>query len=336
MNNSKVSIIIPVYNVEKYLRQCLDSVINQTFRDIEIICVNDCSPDNSLQIIKEYQQKDNRINLINLEKNGGLANARNVGIKNAKSKYITFVDSDDWMTSDYIQVLYTNIEKFNCDFTGSEYYLYNDITKKISNGYPYCSVYNSKINAENIKKTSLLKITYGRVWATIYKKDFLISNDIIFRINKMEDLLFTYEAIIKASSFSFVKNRLYYYRIARKNSNVSTCTIYDRFVFHEQLQKLDNLENFKKYTSECYTYIFDDTAILLEHSKLPFRKLSKIFFDFREKVYDKVCKINYKYLNFRNKIRMFVFVFCLKHNLNYLIIGKLHNKFNPIRIFTKR
>ena len=88
MNNQKVSIIIPVYNVEQYLRQCLDSVCNQTFKNIEIIVINDCSPDNSLQIIKEYQQKDNRINLINLEKNRGLANARNIGIKMLKGNIL--------------------------------------------------------------------------------------------------------------------------------------------------------------------------------------------------------------------------------------------------------
>ena len=88
MPNIKVSIIIPVYNVEQYLRQCLDSVCNQTFKDIEIIVINDCSPDNSLQIIKEYQQKDNRINLINLEKNRGLANARNIGIKMLKGNIL--------------------------------------------------------------------------------------------------------------------------------------------------------------------------------------------------------------------------------------------------------
>ena len=115
MNNPKVSVIIPVYNVEKYLKHCLDSVCNQTFKDIEIIIINDCSPDNSLQIIKEYQQKDDRIVLVDLKQNGGLANARNTGIKNSKCKYITFVDSDDWVSKDYIEVLYNGIEKFNCD-----------------------------------------------------------------------------------------------------------------------------------------------------------------------------------------------------------------------------
>ena len=105
MNNLKVSIIIPVYNVEKYLRQCLDTVINQTFKDIEIICVNNGSFDNSLQIIKEYQQKDERIILINLTQNKGVSNARNEGIKSAKGNYIAFVDADDCLEDKYIEKL---------------------------------------------------------------------------------------------------------------------------------------------------------------------------------------------------------------------------------------
>ena len=335
MNNPKVSVIIPVYNVEKYLRQCLDSICNQTFKNIEIIIVNDCSPDNSLQIIKEYQQKDDRIVLVDLKQNGGLANARNTGIKNSKCKYITFVDSDDWVSKDYIEVLYNGIEKFNCDFIGAELYSYNDQTSKLYIGLPYCNVYDKPIIDEKIKKAILPKINFSRVWATIYKKDFLISNDILFRINRMEDLLFSYEAIIKSSSFAFVKNKIYYYRVARIGSNVATNTINDRIVFYKQIRKLNDFEKFRNYIPESYTFIFNDMAIILEHDKLSFKELTKIYFDFRKEFYNKNIKLRYKYINFRNKIRLFVFDFCLKHNLNYLIIGKLHNKFNPIRIFTK-
>ena len=119
--NIKVSVIIPVYNVEQYLRQCLDSVINQTFKDIEIIIVNDCSPDNSLQIIKQYQQKDSRIVLVDLPENTGVGNARNEGIKLAKGKYITFIDPDDWAAKNFIDVLYNSIEKYNTDFVSVSY-----------------------------------------------------------------------------------------------------------------------------------------------------------------------------------------------------------------------
>ena len=91
-----LSVIIPVYNVEPYLEQCLDSVINQTYKNLEIICINDGSTDNSLKILEKYQKKDNRIKLIN-QKNKGLSEARNAGLDVAKGEYIAFVDSDDYL-----------------------------------------------------------------------------------------------------------------------------------------------------------------------------------------------------------------------------------------------
>ena len=97
MIEPKISIIIPVYNVEKYLRECLDSCINQTLADIEIICVDDCSPDNSIKILEEYQAKDYRIKIFRHEKNKNLGAARNTGIQNAIGEYVWFVDSDDYI-----------------------------------------------------------------------------------------------------------------------------------------------------------------------------------------------------------------------------------------------
>ena len=100
---SKVSVIIPVYNTEKFLRKCLDSVCNQTLQDIEIICINDCSTDGSLEILREYAGKDNRIKLIELFENGGAAKARNIGIDIAHGEYIGFVDSDDFVDLDFYE-----------------------------------------------------------------------------------------------------------------------------------------------------------------------------------------------------------------------------------------
>lgn len=107
----KVSIIIPIYNVEQYLAQCLDSVINQTYKNIEIICVNDCSLDNSFRILDEYSKNDKRIKIINRENNGGLSAARNTGLDNASGKYIYFLDSDDWIDLDYIEKMLNAADK---------------------------------------------------------------------------------------------------------------------------------------------------------------------------------------------------------------------------------
>lgn len=111
----KISIIIPVYNVEKYISRCLDALINQTLNDIEIICVNDGSTDNSLEILENYAKKDDRIKVLS-QKNSGPAVARNLGLKNVSGKYVMFCDSDDWYEPDMCYKMYEMIEKNNVDF----------------------------------------------------------------------------------------------------------------------------------------------------------------------------------------------------------------------------
>lgn len=110
----KVSIIVPVYNVEKYIHKCLDSLVNQTLKELEFIFVNDGSPDNSPKIIKEYQKKDKRIKLLNKE-NGGQASARNLGLEHAKGEYIAFLDSDDYVKENMYEILYNRAKKDNLD-----------------------------------------------------------------------------------------------------------------------------------------------------------------------------------------------------------------------------
>jgi glycosyltransferase involved in cell wall biosynthesis len=134
----KVSVIIPVYNVEPYLRRCLDSVIGQTLRDIDIICVNDCSPDNCAGILKEYAAKDPQFKIINHKRNRGLSAARNTGMGAATGEYIYFIDSDDWIDNDYIEAMLTVAERENinivmnsnmlCEYeNGESKWLYQEI-----------------------------------------------------------------------------------------------------------------------------------------------------------------------------------------------------------------
>ena len=163
---SKVSIIIPIYNTEKYLEQCLDSVKNQTLKDIEIICIDDGSTDNSLNILKEYSSKDNRFVVIKQNKEFP-HNARNMGLQHATGEYIGFVDSDDWIDLNFFEILYTNAKKQNADIARTTYkYVYEDYD---------C---DSELNPIIIKKYKQNK-KLGRndhsvvIWNAIYKTSFL-------------------------------------------------------------------------------------------------------------------------------------------------------------------
>ena len=129
MKDEKISIIVPVYKVEQYLKRCVDSLINQTYKNVEIILVDDGSPDKCPQICDNYAKKDSRVKVIH-KKNGGLSDARNVGLDNAIGKYISFVDSDDWVEVDFIENLYKNAKKENADISIIGYTLVWDDGRK--------------------------------------------------------------------------------------------------------------------------------------------------------------------------------------------------------------
>ena len=119
-----ISIIVPIYNVEKYLRQCLDSILNQTYQNFECLLINDGSLDNSADICREYVSKDSRFKYFEKE-NGGVSSARNLGIECSRGEYITFIDSDDWVDYDYLEVLYNSLVDERADIAISTYKQFN-------------------------------------------------------------------------------------------------------------------------------------------------------------------------------------------------------------------
>ncbi|MBR4632393.1 MAG: glycosyltransferase family 2 protein [Elusimicrobia bacterium] len=324
MNNAKVSIIIPVYKVEKYLRQCLDSVINQTFKEIEIICINDCSPDNSLQIIKEYQQKDKRIVLVNLNKNVGLGFARNEGMKVAKCEYIVFVDSDDWVSETFVESLYKLIEEKNVDFVSFNYMHVYENDKVLFRNKVKSKFYNTIVSSDKDKQQILSNLPTVTVWNRIIKRDFLIRNNIWFRVNKLEDVLFTWESIIKSNNFLFSDKYLYYYhRVVREDSLMMIINKkpygYRLYSYKKLKQMLKDINAYEIYNKNFYYYVTFGMMLLMEKQK---RKT--VFFDFKKNFYDNSYKLEYSYSqNFFLKLRLFIFNFCLKTNINYYPICKI-------------
>ena len=180
----KISVIIPVYNIEKYLKKCLDSVINQTFSDIDIICINDGSTDNSLAILEQYASKDNRITIIN-KPNGGLSSAWNAGLQAVKSPYLTFVDGDDWIEKNILELAYKAITNNDVDYVcwGANIVseTYDKNTKNQKNYH--------KIKYSGIKEVddNLIRKTVVTVWSKLYKTSIIKEKGISFPTSSGHD-----------------------------------------------------------------------------------------------------------------------------------------------------
>ncbi|MBR3654607.1 MAG: glycosyltransferase family 2 protein [Elusimicrobia bacterium] len=331
---TKVSIIIPVYNVEQYLKQCLDSVINQTFKDIEIIVINDCSPDNSLQIIKDYQQKDNRIVLIDLKQNVGIGLVRNEGLKIAKGKYVTFIDSDDWIANNYVEVLYNTIEKYQYDVISPNFYSYDETTKKLSLGkQPQC-FYN--INISNVKlKQKFLYFEKTHYLRKIFKLDFLRKNNIVFHINKLEDTLFVWEVLINTNKFMFIKDKLYYYRTSINNSFIDKNTkckieLQNTINLATEIKKVlvKNFDTYKNFKPVLNSFIMNRLFPL--SGKYP-NEFKKSYPDFKKDFFENE-KIEFYHINtVESFAKIFLFKLLFKFNINIMFLSKAYNKLKIMR-----
>ena len=221
INTIKVSIIVPIYNVEKYIERCLISLINQTLKDIEIIIINDQTPDNSMEICKEYAKRDKRIKIIENKKNIGLGLTRNKGIKIATGDYVAFIDSDDFVDNNFYEMLYKKIKVTNTDACFARFikcynekiYLKNYSYPKIDSDSPILKkeeaiikLLESNSNNEHYINSSVCKSLYKR--SIINKYNIKYSNEKEFLA---EDILFNLDYLKYCKSISICKNTNYYY-----------------------------------------------------------------------------------------------------------------------------
>lgn len=205
----KISIIIPVYNSEQYLNECLDSVINQTEPDIEIVCVNDASTDNSLNILNEYGAKDKRIKIISLTENGGVSNARNIALERISGECVCFLDSDDFVEQDFCKLLYTNLQIKHSDLSCGGHCKVNKLQNKISRWLPTQDISKNGID-------DILSFTKHRnVTQKLFKTKIIKDNNIKFDLNLhyMEDALFLVTYLTHCKIISSIRKVLYNVRI---------------------------------------------------------------------------------------------------------------------------
>ena len=225
---SKVSVVVPIYKVENYLSNCIESLLGQTLKDIEIILVDDGSPDNCPSICDEYAAKDRRIKVIH-KPNGGVSAARNAGLKVATGEYIIFCDSDDWMDLNAFEVLYESATANGSDIViGDVYLVYGDGEKKYVKFYKdsFTTVdrsYITELIKADIYRTYCpmppaegAAFGYGGPWNKLVKREFLIKNGIKFDLRVkgiFDDILYTANILSAAKKVTYVQKPVYYYRI---------------------------------------------------------------------------------------------------------------------------
>ena len=300
MSEPKISIIIPVYNVEKYLRECLDSCVNQTLEDIEIICVDDCSPDNSIKILEEYQQKDPRIKILRHKENKKQGAARNKGLEVATGEYIWFVDSDDYIDTKACQILYDAIKEFDVDIlcfsalrfseeSGERKYFYD---KYYHQGVQINKIYHPKTNWKEINFSNLNVAP----WAYLTKRDLIQKLRFIEGVF-YEDAEFTPILLASANSFCFIPYSAYFYRI---NQGSTMLTPMSQKRLEDQIAVAESLDKFvqeKKISKSHFLYKHLNTMIFCASRACNENP------DLKPKNFDKLSVLQHKYYNLRQKIR---------------------------------
>ena len=225
-----ISVIVPIYKVEKYLRQCIESIINQTYKDLEIILVDDGSPDGCPAICDAYAQKDSRIKVIHKE-NGGLIAARKTGVDASTGEYVTFVDGDDFISKRMYEFVNEKITEYSPDMVLTEFFWSlekKDIPSEITlfeNYYDREAIENDIIPTMLYSGTFYQFGVYPNCWTKIVKRDLLLKNikDVDERVRMGEDAAFTYGCIMESNSIAVVQEPLYYYR----NLDTSMSNAYD-------------------------------------------------------------------------------------------------------------
>jgi len=217
-----VSVVVPVYNVAPYLRQCMDSIVGQTLKELEIICVDDGSTDKSPAILQEYTERDNRIQIIRQE-NAGPGVARNIGMEQASGEYLIFLDSDDWFEPDFLEQMVLRAQATDADVVICKAVEFDTNTgKELPSDWMMKTQHlpGDTFSPEQIA-THLFQFTYGMPWDKLYRRQYLEKSGIIFpKLKNSEDLAFVFPSLLAAERIAILKSVMVHHRVNR-NSSVS-------------------------------------------------------------------------------------------------------------------
>lgn len=317
--NDLISIIVPVYNVEGYLKKCVESILNQSYKNIEVILVNDGSTDNGPKICDEYAKKDNRIKVIH-KVNSGVSDTRNIGLEIAKGKYVSFVDSDDWIEIDYIQKLYRAINENDADYATCGYNrVYgNEIEKINSNGKTL--IYSAR---EYLIKLLNVQSGYGFCHMKLIKRDIIGNKKFYNGLAVGEDALFNIELCENLKKAIVIEEPLYNYRF---NAN-SVVRKFDENYINKYQKSMEIMSGYilKEYKNDAeikqnlYNYIA--YHVLLVAVNYCFNPNNENKMKSLKKLYDiEIFKNAIKFSNYdMMSMSRKVTLFSLKYKLNWLI-----------------
>lgn len=229
-DNIKVSVIMPIYNAYEFLRPAIDSVVSQTLREIEIICIDDGSTDHSVEIVKEYQKTDERIRII-AENNAGPALARNNGIKRARGEYLAFIDADDFYEPTFLESLYELAKKDDLDIAIGRYDIYNNRRQRFEaavEGDHHKIYAPGVVTSKNEHPDTILMSTVGSAWNKLFRRSFVMEKGLSFLLDvKMyEDVYFTVTAVSLAERIGKANAVLMHHRIHSEQQRVKTFSKY--------------------------------------------------------------------------------------------------------------
>lgn len=286
MNDIRVSVLVPICNVEKFLGKCLQSLVNQTLRNIEIICINDGSKDSSLDIIKEFSSTDNRIVIID-KPNSGYGDSMNKGLEIARGKYVGIVESDDFVEANMFENLYELSEKYSADVVKSNFNFYWENPHKVALCNNVC-VKKEEINTEVCRDK--LFWSMPAIWSGLYKKSFLFEKNIKFLPTpgaSYQDTSFNFKVACTAQKIVLTPDAYLYYRQDNSNSSVKNASMEKVYCLHKEWDEVKKylnegrLDEYLKYyhTLKFNGFLWNYSRISAVDRKIYFEELRKNFAD---------------------------------------------------------
>lgn len=314
INEGLVSVVVPVHNGERTIKRCVDSILNQNYRDIEIILVDDNSTDLTYDILQDLKNKHANIVCIKLTGGSkGVSYARNIGLRAAKGKYIGFVDADDFISENMYQVMVSKICSLDSDIVVCAYsFVYDNYqvvnpTKYL--GSEYEAVFSSEAAILELMKMHNARFT-GHVWDKLYKKEVIGDINFVEGIHCYEDTLFNVEVMIKAKRIDFFNDSLYSYYI---NSNSVTNSQYSDKIFSsiQALKKMENLDFIKKnrvLSMAIQSRIFKE-CIAQSYMSSASPKCEEYIEQFKKIVLDRIKAFGMPKLTFKEKVQILLLVY---------------------------